>query len=511
MKLAAMRHLGLVAVASLLACRGAQKSASDGDMHPGSGAGSFEMGGPGCGLAAAAFCDTFAAPASERGRAGELDPTRWSAGRMHPQGVGINGVAVGVGMAVIPSCRAGIADHVWPDDDALICDANGDLDSTHLLVATAAQNYGQNGYRIRQPFDFAGRTGKIVFDATVDPLGGLLGWLSLAVTEAPIAVPSFALQGNYEGTVIPKNALEVHFQANSVGALTVGDVHVFKDYADTVYAPDASLTGASYRQHKMNHFEVLISEQQIEIHISPSSDDGVTFGAPALVFKVDAPLPFSRGYVQLSLHNHATLKYSGPGKGFGADTIVDASVARVDNVGFDGPVVSNWREYEAPDSLLKFNGGTINVPDDPYNPDKAGYDVGYVAQGIAAGPKDVIHFKGNVDKSNVVSARVALSSWYLASDALAQYDLMLRLNGRSWHHHPISPEEIALFQHGPVTVDASGTPQGSPAIQGALGQTIDVPVDDLITGDNTIEFQTENIPTNYLPVVLNIDLVLTTN
>ena len=32
------------------------------------------------------------------------------------------------------------------------------------MTAVAMQNYGVNSYMIRQPFDFAGRTGKIVFD-----------------------------------------------------------------------------------------------------------------------------------------------------------------------------------------------------------------------------------------------------------------------------------------------------------------------------------------------------------
>ena len=41
--------------------------------------------GPGCSLDSPAFCETFAAPAAERGRTGELDPGRWSVGRIMPQ------------------------------------------------------------------------------------------------------------------------------------------------------------------------------------------------------------------------------------------------------------------------------------------------------------------------------------------------------------------------------------------------------------------------------------------
>src|SRR5690349_17187773 len=42
-------------------------------------------GAPGCGLPAAAFCDTFDAPSMTRGRARDLDPALWSAGRLAPQ------------------------------------------------------------------------------------------------------------------------------------------------------------------------------------------------------------------------------------------------------------------------------------------------------------------------------------------------------------------------------------------------------------------------------------------
>lgn len=58
------------------------------------------------------------------------------------------------------------------------------------MVAVGAQNYGQNSYRIRQPFDFAGRTGKIVFDADATVENRLIGWVSVQVTEDPVNAPT---------------------------------------------------------------------------------------------------------------------------------------------------------------------------------------------------------------------------------------------------------------------------------------------------------------------------------
>jgi hypothetical protein len=45
---------------------------------------------------------------------------------------------------------------------------------------------------------------------------------------------------------------------------------------------------------------------------------------------------------------------------------------------------------------------------------------------------------------------------------------------------------------------------------GQISQVIDVPVADLVPGDNTLELLTQNIPRGYPPAVSNIDLVLTT-
>src|SRR6185436_17505300 len=63
-----------------------------------------KMGAPGCGFDAAAFCDTFDGSGAAKGRAGELDARFWSGSRMHGQLSTTR--AMGVGMALIPACRA---------------------------------------------------------------------------------------------------------------------------------------------------------------------------------------------------------------------------------------------------------------------------------------------------------------------------------------------------------------------------------------------------------------------
>jgi hypothetical protein len=45
---------------------------------------------------------------------------------------------------------------------------------------------------------------------------------------------------------------------------------------------------------------------------------------------------------------------------------------------------------------------------------------------------------------------------------------------------------------------------------GQIGQIIDVPLADLVAGDNVLELATMNVPRGYPPAVSNLDLVLTT-
>src|SRR5262245_17051530 len=60
-----------------------------------------------CSLAAPAFCDTFdQGPSPVRGRAGDLNPAKWSVGHLAPSDFSRNGVVNPVSAAPIPACKA---------------------------------------------------------------------------------------------------------------------------------------------------------------------------------------------------------------------------------------------------------------------------------------------------------------------------------------------------------------------------------------------------------------------
>jgi hypothetical protein len=387
-----------------------------------------------------------------------------------------DGEAVAVGRARVPSCRGGLPEQVLPARDALICDANPLIQSNHLLMLVAAQNYGQNSYRIRQPFDFTGRTGKVVFDAEGYNVG-LLGWISLEVTEDPTPAPSFTLQQNFENGAIPRNAFELQFSHNCGGGkVGIGAFLVYRDYAQKLLLENTG-TCVDAAEGKLNHFEVEISRERIEVYATPASLDGKSFGARALLAGVDVDLAFSRGYVHVTAHNHATLKYSGD--------MLEAWRARWDNVGFDGPVISSgWREYEALDSLSPANAGKVNL--------------GWRLADESQGPLQQIEIRG-VDPTGATSARIALENWSLHSAGdtpPADFVLNYRLNARSWRKRPLTASELRMMADLPNA--------------GTRSLMLDVDVADLVAGTNTLELTTLNAPQSYPPVALNIDLVLQT-
>ena len=152
-------------------------------------------------------------------------------------------------------------------------------------------------------------------------------------------------------------------------------------------------------------------------------------------------------------------------------------------------MLSQWREYEIPNSLTSGQNAWNRM-----GPIK---NVGYLVGDAQDPPKDVLHFK-DVDATNVASARLSLSGWYLSQSdkPLSTYVLRYRFNGKAWRDRPFTDGELGFL--------------GGTHSQGQLGQIIDVPVSDLVPGDNTLEFTTVNVPQNYPPIVANIDLVLTT-
>lgn len=441
------------------------------------------FGDPACGLGAAAFCDTFDV-VSPGGRAGELDDARWSASRLSPAGPTSDGKVFRIAPATVLTrregatlepCRADVPARVLPPDDTLICDPSAAIGSPHLLVAVAAQNYGENAYRVRRPFDFADRTGTIVFDAEVFTPNALLGWVSLDVTADPTPTPGFAQLQNFEGSSVPRDgfSLQMFDGACAHAALLTTAVDHREVFTD---GPRGDACPATAWGH-LNRFRVTVSRTRIEVYATPASDDGVTYGAEQLVNTFDVDLPFERGYVNLVVHNHATEKYwADYGAGF---TDVDAWVARFDNVGFDGPIVDDGaREVDVP--LPRAAGAD-------------GVDTGWLTPDRAGGGTARLTLPG-VTIGGATRARLALTSWTCmpCEGEASDYVFHVRVNGGGWRDRTFSAGEQAAFGSG----------------SGGLGIMLDLDVAALRDGDNVVEIATTDVPQNYPPGVLDATLVL---
>jgi hypothetical protein len=441
-----------------------------------------------CGFDAPAFCDTFELGPMAGGRSGELDPAHWSALRSAGIDTAFGG---GIGKALLPQCRPGLTDAmVLPDNDTVICDPTPTIATRHLMTATAAQNYGMNSYRIRQPFDFAGRTGTIKLDADLSG-GGLFGWAAIAIGEDPTPAPTFDFPERGSG---PRNGLEIEFMGGwcNTPNTIMPTLYRYRDYNETA-APetvppasyDCGLPHATVANGSLNHVEIYLTKTHIEIWVSDVSPDGVTFPNFQRLYAGDIDLPFERGYVNVTGRNHATIKY-----GWGPSWVV-----RWDNIGFDGPVVGGWREASVPDAL------------DP-TADGMGLRTGYTVPAAENGESVQLTIPA-VNLTDVTAAHLALAAqypwfeWNGVNHPPTYFDLRFRLNGGAWHDRYVNDIEANAFQSFSGDVGAVGA--------GLLNQIIDLDVGELHDGDNTLELAGQNVWTgSYRIGVVGIDLVMAT-
>jgi hypothetical protein len=375
-----------------------------------------------------------------------------------------------------------------PTRDTLVCDPTTGIGTRFLLTAVASQNYGVNAYRIRQPFDFAGRTGRIVFDADLaNQL--LLGYVSVVVSEDPAAAPSWDVNGRGPN---PRNGVIVVFLGDHV------DVHDVRDHAMTTLDGGAATPFPSQRG-RLVRVELRLSQAGLEVLTSPPSADGIAFG-PLVSRRTVAfaqPLDFTRGHVSLLAHNHATWKYG----------ITYANLPRPlrswnvywDNIGFDGPVVQPPREYEVAvaavprsfTTVTEHPAGTFTTVVHP------GLSLGYVMPNgpNALGPP--LAFAG-VSLANAVRARLVFNGYYQGYDDDGIRDgtgrLRYALNGNAPHLRAFTPGEVAMLD--------------SPGQTGGYNHAIDVPLSELVDGDNSVRFGTLNIGSGYPNAVTNLDLVI---
>ncbi len=261
--------------------------------------------------------------------------------------MGVLGVIVCAGVLPISpiasSEQAGTAfsqDFSQPLDLSLFTEAHGRMEiDTALQESTVAvsggrlhikageQNYGDSAVRVNQPFDFTGRTGTITFDVNTNQTHG---WTEVALSELPYPYVSFASDNTFGP--FPQEGILLQYR----GSRGCVNLKVYRQGAQTADAQQCGNYGLKTGPAILNHVVIQISTSQIT----------VTTDRHKVTFPVS--LGFSRGYLYLISHNHATMKYANQPTW---DT-------QWDNLSFDGPVILVTRV-----ALFPFN-----LPANPGNP-----------------------------------------------------------------------------------------------------------------------------------------------
>jgi hypothetical protein len=456
-----------------------------------------------CGLAAPAFCDSFREAPQPGTRSGDLNPGQWSVARIDAPFtyMGSTSPQSFVEFPTVPvtPCRAGLSTSM-PEEDTQLCDAASSA-SGELMTTTEAQNYGLVSYRPVQPFDFTNRTGKIVFDVDAATGGGLDKWISLFVTDQPIAGASNLAQVT---GLTPQNGVGFNLDLNCgspYAKVGVGEVFTYANYLEsTAYTGTNSDPCVATSAGALNHFEVDLSRQQLQVWGSnPSSDGGTTFPSLTLLATVPLSLPFSVGYVHYQVGIRAPHKYL---QQFNLNA--PYAVYHWKNVGFDGPVTMPDRVYPVADALSQGPNG--------------GEDLGYeLVDGTSGTPQGMYTCCGltkvapfslaGVNLAGATSAELTFDVYATQADSFNANTLAIkyRFNGGAWQTpNPAPPYHTLLNQNCPLC------PGGQTSENWWMALAVPIPLSDLVSGTNTLEFTSAHASQGEPLIIANIDLVVST-
>ncbi|MBV9171202.1 MAG: hypothetical protein JOZ81_14075 [Chloroflexi bacterium] len=416
-----------------------------------------------CGLANAAFCDTFDAPKANGGRGGPLDPV-WGVSRV----TGSSNLNQGY-------------ENAWADTDIIMCDGStrrvsppDDIQICNGQLREAINDTGMNNLAMypRQPFDIAGRTGTVSFDVSNDSGGGHQAWPAFSFTDQPTPAPLASLSA-FPGVDYPRNSLTIEFDGYNGRCVSVGSVATTANWAATavpVVIDDCVLEPAQ-ESFAMNHVEIHISQSGFEVWMSDAGTRNMKKVAHANV-----NVPLTRGLVWIRDVHYSGDKICHEEAGIfcqGMHTFA------WDNFAFDGPVLPRDLGIQLPDQMLLTD--WANKPDNGYPVHQLGWalNAGVVPPGV----HHIMNFSGAQALHDVEKASAAII--VMQYDSPDQVTFNYSVNGHSPHTQPWNP-----------------IPQGDNNV-GAFP----VPLSELVDGNNTIDFWVTNDP-NGIWGLSQVDMIL---
>lgn len=331
----------------------------------------FKAGG-----ASAAFCDTFDQP-HQGGRSGDLDPAKWSVARIGASniGQGMYNEFFPTSVQYCPTLRTGVV----PNRDSFVCGREFDEPNHWMTALNDAGGAPLISAMILQPFDFAGRTGTLVFDVDAKTAGGHSWWPEVWITDRPQAVPH-ATTPREGPPLAPRNGIGIVFAGANcptkalsgttpsdygVGWGAVSQVVVVRGYrAQNIDFRPVEQPCYRVRADHANHFELRISPSRVELWASDFTPNlGVSFPNFRRVLSASVRVPFTRGFVHFEQAH-----YNGEKAG-----VSSMQTYHWHGIGFDGPALPAVRAYQVPNSLekrfvwpskTKFDGLNLGYPID---------------------------------------------------------------------------------------------------------------------------------------------------
>lgn len=404
-----------------------------------------------CGLPNAAFCDTFDAPSPNGAgtRSGDLDGVVWGVSRATSNDNPSQGQLFNWPASHLNRCGTTVV--VATPRDVQIC--NG------VLVESLRDNGAVALLAMypRQPFDIAGRTGKVVFDVGNDTQGSHMAWPEFVYTDQPVPAPFEESAGV---ATYPRNGFGIQMSSdcrnggvvsNGQGdSWTIGNMWTTSNYA---YSNRTwQMAGCVHKgsPNAMNHIEIRISPTRVELW---ASEPGQT--AIKLIGSSNINMPLTRGLVWMEDAHYNADKEPG--------TQGDHTFAW-DNFGFDGPVLARDLGFDILDSHS--NGTT-------------GGNIGYL---VPAGGALNLQFKGVNSVESMASALLEFT-WVPRQ----QSSLTYALNGHAAH--------------------TLAWPYGNNLTYRAATIALPVPMNELQNGTNTLRLTSSETALGGLSVA-NFDIIL---
>jgi len=451
--------------------------------------------------------EPFDTISATRGRAGDLDPAKWMGYAFNPD-ANITPTANHVRPATIPTCRAGITSPVYTPDNFLICDNTSSLPSS-LMMACIIQEYGVDGIMYRRPADWSGRTLVIEVDVDVWANGVLGTYVNLNITNEPVPATTPGILQNQEPGARSDKAVLIQFSGGDETRNTVGAVLTYDGFTKTEVTPSFSVSGTDrllVAHDNYNHLQIRMSTTNLQVWGSDySTDGGRTFPNFRKIYDAPLALTFTRGYIHIQIRNHSTTKFDLQQGDSGQPDMDNTGIYHFRNFRFNGRLMPVPRAYEIPHNTTTGHNSSPPVGEDEYDYRRMGYQVSDGsgrAEGIwnaADSPANIspLTFTGSVNISGITTATLTLNVFVnaISNTATTSWGLKYKFNGGTWRTRTLTAAEVSMLN----------TDLGS---AGNLALAIDVPVGDVASGTNTIDFSTVSVPMDFAPVVSNIDLLV---